>query len=733
MKAGASSIKKQLLPDVTAGLVSGLMTVIFAISLAALIYSGELVTWFPLGLSQALISGVGLTLVISLTSSIHKVQAGPQDSPAAILALISAQIAQILSASASQQAVISTVLAGIALTTLSIGAVFLALGSLRLGNLVRFVPYPVIGGFLAGTGWLLVLGALGVMVGFSPSVYALGQLFEPEVLVLWLPGLLFALMLLALVRRFNRPWITPVFLIASILVFYGVLWLAGISVEQARAGGWLLEPVPSGNLGALPAALSLSQVDWGLLVKQFGQVLTIIMIGTISLLLNASGLEVALKQDVDFNRELRSAGLANLLTGLAAGLPGYHFIGDTTLAHKLGGKTRLVGLVSALICAIALLAGGAVISLIPKPVLGGLILFLGLSFLVEWLWDAWFRLPRLDYLLILVIVLCIAFIGFLQGVAIGVGIAMILFIVNYSRVQVVRHALSGLNFHSVVDRTPVERMILQEQGERIAILRLQGYLFFGTAYLLLNRVRQRLLDTSLPPLRFLVLDFKRVNGLDSSAVASFLRMQQLVESRETQLVLTQVSPGVRSQFELSGFGSTGSVRFFPTLDTGMEWCEDQLLSAELPPGGAVPPKLQVLLELEFFPPPFASQLMAYLEKISLAAGETLMRQGDSPDALYFVESGAATAQYQSGEGESIRLRTLHSGAVIGEVGFYLALARSASILVTEPGDFYRLPFASIEQMEQHNPELAAALHKGLASIMAQRLTENNQTLSALLD
>ena len=114
--------------------------------------------------------------------------------------------------------------------------------------------------------------------------------------------------------------------------------------------------------------------------------------------------------------------------------------------------------------------------------------------------------------------LIIAGVGFLQGIGAGVAIAAVLFVITYSRVDIVRNTLSGEFFQSNVDRPKAHRDLLAQQGAEIYILRLQGFIFFGTIQAILNRIRQRLADTDQPKLGFIVLDFQRVTRLDSSAV-----------------------------------------------------------------------------------------------------------------------------------------------------------------------------------------------------------------------
>jgi len=369
------------------------------------------------------------------------------------------------------------------------------------------------------------------------------------------------------------------------------------------------------------------------------------------------------------------------------------------------------------------------------PVLGGLLLFLGLSFLVEWVYDAWFTLPRSDYALVLAILVIVGAVGFLEGVAVGIGIAVVLFVITYSRINVVKHALSGANFRSTVDRPAAHRRLLHEKGEQLHILQLQGFVFFGTAQNLLAQIRRRSQDSDRPILRFVALDFRRVSGFDSSALSSFVRMKQLAETQDFRLVFTHLTPDMRLQLERGGLGlnSDEVLRVFPTLDHGMEWCEEQILAAESARLTDWPDTLQAQLEKAFPPSANAARFMNYLEKHEVGPGYYLMRQGEPSQDLYFIESGAATAQFELQDGRAIRLRTMHGGTVVGEVGLYLGGIRTASVVTTQPSTLYRLSASAIQHMEEQAPEEAAALHRWVARLMAERLADNNDTLVAVLD
>ena len=153
----------RLIPNLTAGLISGPLVIISSVSYAALIFTGELAPHLSVGIGVALFGAIILSAVMALTSSLPTILAVPQDNPAVLLALIAASMTSQLQVSGSPAEILPTVIALLGVASLATGICFLVLGLFGLGKLVRLIPYPVIGGFLAGTGWLIVKGSMGVM------------------------------------------------------------------------------------------------------------------------------------------------------------------------------------------------------------------------------------------------------------------------------------------------------------------------------------------------------------------------------------------------------------------------------------------------------------------------------------------------------------------------------------------------------------------------------------------
>ncbi|MFQ5528046.1 MAG: SLC26A/SulP transporter family protein, partial [Thermoanaerobaculia bacterium] len=633
---------------------------------------GTLAAFVPNGIGLALFTATVMAAVIALTSSFPGMVATPQDVPAAITALIAASVAGSMATVAEPAEVFATVVAAVALTSLATGVFFLALGHFKLGTLVRFIPYPVIGGFLAGTGWLLVRGSFAVLADHPLTPGNLGALSAGGSVLRWAPGLAFALIVLLVLRRVRRFVVLPAMLVAAIFVFYLLLAATGTSVAEATSNGWLLGPFPSADMWKPIGLAMLAKVEWRVLFGEAGSMLAVLLVGMVALLLNATGLELLVHRDIDLDRELRGAGVANIISGLGGGLVGFQTLSLSALGNRMAPSSRVVGLTSAGLCVASLLLGSTLLSLFPKPVLGGLLLFLGLAFLVEWVYDAWFKLPKVDYFVIILILVVIATVGFLESVGLGIVIAVILFVVNYSRIDVVKHTLSGTTHRSNVQRVPRHRRALSDHGHELFILQLQGFIFFGTSNKLVEQLRTRMADASRPELRFLVLDFRLVSGIDSSAVLGFVKMQQLAAEADLALIFAQTPPEIRSQLEKNGIreGGEGLIRWFDELDLAVEWCEDQILIGHGLSLDEEPLPLEERLAQTFPPSVDPSGLMPYLERQEVPARHFLMRQGEPPEDIYLIESGRVTVEIELA-GRLVRILTIGAGTVVGQQEYYL--------------------------------------------------------------
>lgn len=714
-------------------LIPSILNIFFAVSIATFIFSGDLVRYLPAGIGIALFSAFIIGSILALGSSLRGVIAAPQESSAAIIYLMNASIASILLSSGSSSQILPTIVAGIVLCTILTGIFFFALGYFQIGGLIRFVPYPVLGGFIAGTGILIIQGSFTVMTNQPLNLNTFSIFFEQNIILLWLPGFVFAMILFFLQRRCNHALIFPALLFTGILLFYISLWLSDISISQARSIGWLLSSYPESSFWPPLSLSSIGEINWEVLFGKTGNVLTIIAVSALSLLLNVSGLEVATKKEIHLDHDLKVTGIANLVGGLGGGLAGYHTMSDTLLIHKLGVSSRFVCLLTAISCGIILFTGPSLLLYFPKPLIGGLLLFLGFALLAEWLYDSWFTLSRSDYLLIVIILLVIVSSGFLQGVAVGIVLAVFLFVINYSRINIIKHELSGVNHTSNVYRTVEHRNLLMKKGDRIYILLLQGYIFFGTAEKLFDNVKRRLSSLEKCPVRFILLDFQLVNKLDSSTVFSFKKMMQLVMRKGVTLVFTGLNLKAAQQLQLDApvGGGESIYRIFSDLDHGMEWCEDKILKMENARNFRALPLEQQLAGL-FLPPEMVSRFINYLERVEFSAGQSLFCQGDRAEYLYFIESGKITVMLELDGASGKRLQTMGAGTVVGEIGLYTKTQRTASVIAEQPSVLYKLSLKAFERMQIDEPQIAGHFHQHIVRLLADRLIQENKTTRILM-
>lgn len=703
----------------TAGLVIGAVEVVLAISFAALVYGGYLADFLDDAIGLYLLAAAITLAVLAWRAGSRGAVGSVQDAAAAVLAVVATTTA--LDAFGSPNRAFLTVIAATMVVTLLTGVAFLLIGVFRLGNLVRFVPYPVVGGFLAGTGWLLAKGGVGVAASIQPYLRTIDDLTRDNELKRWIPALVFGVALLVVSRAVkDRPLVIPAIIGTGLLLFAAGMLVTGHSLEDARDGLWLLGPFPADALLEPWPARAVTGADWSAVLGQITGIATAVFVAVIAALFNVSGIELILRKDLDSNQELRDAGIVNVISSPFGGIPGYHALSLTALAKEMSVNARAAGFVAALVPLTAVLVGAAAVELIPRAVLGGVLVFVGLGFIVDWAWDKRRTLPRGEYAVLLAIFLTIVTRGLIPGVAVGLVLAIVLFAVSYGRVEQVSEVTFGETFRSNVSRPPVERERLRATADRVQILRLNGFVFFGTVSGLLERIRKRV---ERGDLRYLLVDFRRATGIDSSTVMSFRKVAQLAEADGFELILTDVPEPVAKQFERGGVvEAVGIVRFEQDMDRGLQRCEDGLLEGAEVDGVSV----EALAGL----PPTCGP---YFERMPVDEGVTLIRQGEDPDDVYVLESGALRVEWTTPEGTRLRLTTIRPGAMVGEIALYTAVPRTADVVTDAPSVVLRLSRTAVERMEAEDPELAAALHRWFARTLAERLTENMRALDTLLD
>lgn len=718
-----------ILNNFIAGALIALLNISVAVSVAALLFAETDSRFIVSGIAVLLVGTLVTGLGGSLFSGFKAVICSPRNGLVPVFAVM---VASIYSSFDNQysQAAEATIIAAIMVTTLVSGLFLLLLGRLELGNLVRYIPYPVTGGFFAGIGYLFVEGGLTVASGGNPG---LADFVDPGFIQMIAPAVVLALCLI--VGKFFRDnqLSVPIILSLALLVFYAVLSLAGVSQEEAAAGGLLPSIDSTGILVPVFPLEYLGLVNWLAISDQLGGIVVVALLCSMMLLLDVSGIELISRKDLNPDHELRVMGYTNIVNSLFSGFPGVHEASDTALVDKLGGDSRVAGLVYAALVAAAILAGAGFMEMVPTFILGGLLIYVGLEFLIEWVWKARKELPLSDYIVILLILVVIIFFDILQGVTFGFFVAIILFVINYSQLSVVKIETTGADHASNVDRDLETRELLNKEGNRILILVLQGFIFFGTADKMITTIRNRIRNREDGRFDFLVLDFHHVSQLDTSAIVSFAKLAQLSEQDSFHVVISGADESSIKQLVRNGFFTLGErpvERIYKSqIELAVDWCERRILSDMNRNDEEFSIELSDVLRRIAYYEGDIDRLAEFFVIEHRRAGDYLFREGDSGDSLYFVGSGMVVVVLRKPHQQEQILHKYTAGAILGEMAIYTGGNRTASVRIEKEATLFKLDKDSMEAMSREFPGSVAGLHTYIVRVMSERLSRANRNLS----
>jgi sulfate permease, SulP family len=704
--------------EAVAAVVCGTVVLLVNVALGSLLFTGDMADFAAVGVSMALLSTVVIAVVVGLRSSIPVTIAGLQDGSTVVLALAIGGVSRALGPDIAPADRLASAVAVVIAATFVTGLTSFAVGYLRLGRLLRYMPYPVIGGFLAGTGWLLLTGGVGMVSdGTSPFLSGAG-------LLRWGPPMVVAAGLLWAMGRWSSPLLLPGTILGVCYVFYAGWLVTGGTADSAMDAGWLLGPFSGDGGLQLPGPWTALGADWGAVLGQAGVLGSLLLVVLVSVVLSAGGLELALDTEVDADRELRATGLANMASALVGGGAGYVYLSVTVLGRTAGGRTRRLPLLVAALAGGFLLLGTQPLAWIPRPALAVVLMLLGFSFLHDWVLQTRSRMPVLEHLVIVAILGVIAVFGFLVGVAVGIALAIVLFAVAASRVDVVRDELTARTQRSLVDRPPSEVRALDAEGDRVLVLLLQGFLFFGTAHAVAERVEARA-DHELSAV---VLDLRRVTGFDSSATFALRKLHRRLQRSGAALVISQASPEALRVLAGEGLSAAEDVVLAEDLDHALEWCEERLLAAAAP--GTSDPDLLAAVQLLVPDPGEAAAIAPLLERRTMDAGEAVLRQGEPVPGLHLLLAGQLRVE-RAGPGGPHRLRLLRPGAVFGEMSLYRDAPASASVVARGDVEVALLRSDVLEALEGERPAVAGILHRALIGVLADRVSEWHRAADVL--
>ncbi|OZJ05631.1 hypothetical protein BZG36_01522 [Bifiguratus adelaidae] len=579
------------IPAVILGLLLNLLD---AISMITFPLSNPIFTDFgPDGISMFFVSCFISQMVYSCGGSVFKGGNGSMMIEVVpFLHIIADQITSTIGPDRPHEVIATTIMA-FAISTVLTGLVFLVLGAFKLGSLIGFFPRHILVGCIGGVGWFLVATGLEVSARLDePLTYTAGtfrELFlDPHKLALWSTPFGLALILRAMQKRWNHPLLVPSFFMAIPVVFWVLVGIVGWDIGQLRADGWVF-PLPRGDapFWRFYTHYDLRATNWKALAETIPAMLALTFFGILHVPINVPALGVSTNEDnVDTNRELVAHGISNMLSGFAGSVQNYLVYTNSLLFIKSGGDSRVAGVMLAFATLIIYFVGPWIVGYIPVMVVGALIFHLGLDLLKEALVDTFAVVHQFEYVTICAIIVLMAALGFVEGIFVGIVLACVFFVVMNSRRGVLRLVVRGSALRSTVRRFRRQQKFLSQVADQICIMKLQGYMFFGTIGSVEKAIKGLLANRQWEanPIRFLILDFTTVQGLDFSAAEAFIRIRRLLRARGIYMVLSGVSASSDEGKAVRSVGiwcddADEYLQVFENLNEALEWCENVLLQA----------------------------------------------------------------------------------------------------------------------------------------------------------
>ncbi len=706
--------------QVLSGLVCAVIVIAFGLVDAALLFSGPLSQYLAVGIALTTLGAVILVCSIGLFGRLRGAQGGSQEAPVVIIfTMLTALQSQV-----DSHALLVTSLAVISLSSLACGLTLWLVGFSGAGRYVRLIPHPVLAGFLAGSGVLMAGFALTLMNG-EPVVWS--ELFANRDLALISKlgvGLLLCAVLLYLDLKGAHPLILPFVLLAGVLGFHALVAFSPLELNAFVADGWTLATAPVQTNYPPLDLVTFSAIDWSAILVVSPQLLSLMVVVTLANLIKVSSIELMFEQQVDENKELRLSGVANLICAPLALVPGYHSMSGSQLAYRLGNASPMVALFCGIFSVIAIFFAGGLLMYLPRFVFGGILLWLGLSIFYDSLVTTWGRIRRIESAMIALIAFTVVVIGFLPGLVVGLACGIVMFVIEYSQQTPVRGLYSGAQMRSNVDRDPATLEWLAGRGEQVLIVRLHGYLFFGTAHRFVQIFNNRLKKLEPGTLRHLILDFDHVTGIDLTALRAFERVAFIARDSGFTVQLCGTRPDVAKAMARDAGVSLQTHAL--NLDEALEFVEEQMLyQREL---GATPEAIDLGLCSET---PVGSLFRDKGELLELAMGEPLLAPGEWPVGVMLLMSGELDA-WVSRDETRIRVRRMRPGAMVGEVSYFLEQPASAGVVAVSDASLLLLSHKALADLVVDNPTALADLHRHLAQLLARRLQDNGRLIGQLL-
>ncbi len=704
-----------------------------AIAFGVTIYS-------PLGASQAaqgalagILGATALGLIVPALGGTNRLITAPCAPAAAVLAAFTLEFMD--GGGHITEAVLLLSVLGV-----TAGLLQILFGTVRLGQLIKYMPYPVVSGYLSGVGLYIIAGQVPKFLGVPKDVHFWESL---AAFGAWQwQGMVVGTV--TIVVMLGAPHITKLVPAAIIGLLAGVAAYFALAIADPALLTLEHNALVVGSLGTGGGSFTdaiagrwhaLGNIGIGELKRIAVPAMTLAVLLSIDTLKTCVVLDALTRSRHNSNRELIGQGLGNAASSVIGGIPGAGTMGATLVNLSSGAQSQFSGVMEGILSLAAFLVLGALISWVPVAALAAILIVIGVRmidrhsfiFLKQ-------RSTILDFAVIAAVIVTALTLSLIAASGVGVALAIVLFIREQIGGAIVRRMVYGNQSFSKQIRLREDMKILEQRGDQAAIFELQGSLFFGTASQLYTA-----LEPEIKKCKYILLDMRRVQTIDVTAAHMLEQIRDMMAEKGGFLVfanLPQNLPSGRDMqeyFDQIGLAPYKSAaRMFEALDDAQEWVENRILKE-----AALEYFEEAMLALSEFglfkgrKEATMAALELSLDKRSFKAGEKIFARGETGDELFLIRKGLVRIMLPLNGGKARHISSLGRGDFFGEMAFLDGDARSADAIAFNDVELYALSRKTFDAFADEHKKVGLNLMEGLASALAGRLRYSNLELQAM--
>lgn len=614
------------------------------------------------------------------------------------------------------------------------GFIQILFGLFRADYLIKFISYPVIAGIITGAGLLIIYESLL-------------KLFHAENIHELKYGYIIIGITTAALLTYRRFLIKGMFSFpAKIAIGIGLYYLLqffGFSSDSLGGTfGKFTFIMPTFETLTSSIKLAGDQNLHSYIYLLVPIAINLAILSSLISLLTVLSMSSYIDKNPNSRQELIGQGIGNMISGGFGGLPSSILYNRSLFNIQEGGKTKLSGIINSLTTLLLAYFFASYIEYLPKAVITGIVLYLGLNSIDKWSVQLFYNVISgkvalskevlVDIGIILAVIALIFSGNFIIAISVGIIISVIFFLSKMREVLIKRvYEDKSIPTKKIDDDQVMEFFTKHHQD--IKVIELSGVMYFGSA----EKLQQEVKNLAENGVQYIILDMKKVDDIDLTGAR----------------VLEMIYVNLQKQRKLMGFSYLDkesriwpfleNMRFFEKVDRShifidndraLQYFEAILLKDFKQEQDNVEINLSEIPVFKGLTKEELAIIKNSLNKESYKEGETIFKQGDSADSMFFIAKGSVDIEIAIGDkrlAHTKRIQSLSKGAFFGEMALFQKGVRSATVIASSNLICYRLSFVQYRELVEGYSHLSVSLISNISKNLSKRLQFVNQMISEM--